>query len=146
MAEALFVGVDGGASHCRARIRAQAGRLLGEGSAGPSNTRLGLAVALGEIVAACRAAATAAGLGESDLARLHAGFGLAGATGPEERARVLAHPLPFASVAVDSDAYTAWLGAFGGGGRALPLAGPRARRLAGGRGPPTQIRRRGAAT
>src|SRR5262249_60619125 len=99
MAEALFVGVDGGASHCRARIRDQAGRCLGEGSAGPSNTRLGLAVALGEIVAACRAAAKADGLGESDLGTCHAGFGLAGAPGPEERARVLAHPPPFATVA-----------------------------------------------
>ncbi len=123
MAETLFVGVDGGASHCRARIRDGSGRSLGEGSAGPSNTRLGLATALGEIVAACRVAAKAAGLGESDLARLHAGFGLAGATGPEERARVLGHPLPFASVAVDSDAYTAWLGAFGGRDGAILIVG-----------------------
>src|SRR5258706_10262522 len=135
MAETLFVGVDGGASHCRARIRDGSGRSLGEGSAGPSNTRLGLATALGEIVAACRVAAKAAGLGESDLARLHAGFGLAGATGPEERARVLGHPLPFASVAVDSDAYTAWLGAFGGRHGAVPLVGTRPPRPAGGRRP-----------
>src|SRR5260221_1326927 len=120
MTEALYVGVDGGASHCRARIRDGSGRCLGEGSAGPSNTRLGLATALGEIVAACRVAAKAAGLGESDLARLHAGFGLAGATGPEERARVLGHPLPFASVAVDSAAHPARPRPLGRRGRAPP--------------------------
>src|SRR5260221_14718058 len=98
MAEALFVGVDGGASRTRARICDQAGRRLGEGSAGPANTRLGLPAALGEIVAACRAAAAAAGLAETDLGRLHAGFGLAGVTGAAERDLVLAQPLPFASI------------------------------------------------
>jgi glucosamine kinase len=123
MAEALFVGVDGGASHSRARIRDQAGRCLGEGSAGPANTRLGLTAALDEIVAACRAAASAAGLAESDLGRLHAGFGLAGVTGADERDLVLAQPLPFASVAADSDAYTAWLGACGGRDGAILIVG-----------------------
>ena len=123
MAEALFVGVDGGASHTRARIRDAAGRCLGEGSAGPANTRLGLPAVMREIVAACRAAAAAAGLADSDLGRLHAGLGLAGATNPGERERVLAQPLPFASVAADSDAYVAWLGACAGRDGAILIVG-----------------------
>src|SRR5438093_5835792 len=92
----LYLGVDGGATRCRARIRAEDGRLLGEGEAGPANSRLGLAAALGEVAAAARAAATAAGLGKSDLARLHAGLGLAGVTGRAEAERVLSEPHPFA--------------------------------------------------
>src|SRR6185369_11695139 len=114
MTPELFLGVDGGASRSRARIRDAAGRPLGEGAAGPANTRLGLAQTLREVVTAARQAAAAAGLGEEDLGRLHAGLGLAGATGPEEIGRILALPLPFASVAADSDAYAAWLGASGG--------------------------------
>src|SRR5215475_12059054 len=92
---ALFLGVDGGATRSRARIRDGEGRLLGEGEAGPANTRLGLAQTLREVLAAARAAATAAGLSVQDFARFHAGLGLAGATGPEEVALVLAQPLPF---------------------------------------------------
>jgi glucosamine kinase len=122
MTPELFLGVDGGASRSRARIRDAAGRLLGEGAAGPANTRLGLAQTLREVVTAARQAAAAAGLGE-DLGRLHAGLGLAGATGPEEIGLILAQPLPFASVAADSDAYAAWLGASGGRDGAILIVG-----------------------
>ena len=120
---ALFLGVDGGATRSRARIRDGEGRLLGEGEAGPSNTRLGLAQTLREVLAATRVAAAAAGLGDGDFARFHAGLGLAGATGPEEVALVLAQPLPFASTAVDTDAYAAWLGACGGKDGAILIVG-----------------------
>ena len=123
MTPELFLGVDGGASRSRARIRDAAGRPLGEGAAGPANTRLGLAQTLREVVTAARQAAAAAGLGEEDLDRLHAGLGLAGATGPEEIGRILALPLPFASVAADSDAYAAWLGASGGRDGAILIVG-----------------------
>ena len=77
---------------------------------------------LREVVAAARQAAAAAGLGD-DLGRLHAGLGLAGATGPEEIGLILAQPLPFASVAADSDAYAAWLGASGGKDGAILIVG-----------------------
>jgi glucosamine kinase len=122
-AEDLFLGVDGGATRSRARIRSAAGVLLGEGEAGPANTRLGIARTLEEVLTAARAAAGAAGLGASDLGRIHAGLGLAGATGPDEVKRVLAEPLPFASVAVDTDAYAAWLGACGGKEGAILIVG-----------------------
>lgn len=119
----LFLGVDGGATRSRARIRDAEGRLLGEGAGGPANTRLGIPRAIGAVLSASRAAAAAAGLDEAGLRRLHAGLGLAGATGRRERERVLAEPLPFSSVTVDTDAYAAWLGACGGRDGAILIVG-----------------------
>ena len=42
----LFLGVDGGGTQCRARLADRAGRILGEGIAGPANIRLGLEASL----------------------------------------------------------------------------------------------------
>ena len=38
----LFIGVDGGASCCRARVRDMQGNLLGEGYGGPANIHFDL--------------------------------------------------------------------------------------------------------
>ncbi|MCR4281443.1 MAG: N-acetylglucosamine kinase [Bauldia sp.] len=122
MAGRLFLGVDGGGSKTRARIRDEAGTLLGEATAGPGNARLGDA-AFNEIMKASRAAAAAAGLGESDLGRIHAGFGLAGTQQDEDRQSLLDRLNPFASLEVDTDAYTAHLGAFGGADGAILILG-----------------------
>ena len=40
MTDLLFLGIDGGGTKCRARLRNAEGRLLGEGTGGPSNIRL----------------------------------------------------------------------------------------------------------
>ena len=122
MAQSLFIGVDGGGTNCRARIRDDAGRLLGEGSGGPANARLGVR-AFAAVLAACRAAAGAAKLGEDDLARAHAGLGLAGVAQPIDRDFILAQPHPFASLVLDTDAYAAWLGAFDGADGAILILG-----------------------
>lgn len=39
---ALFLGVDGGGTRCRARLADAGGTRLGEGEAGPGNVRLGV--------------------------------------------------------------------------------------------------------
>jgi glucosamine kinase len=65
----------------------------------------------------------AAGLAESDLARTHVGLGLAGAIASKEAGALLAGPLPFASAVLDTDAYTAWLGAFRGEAGAILILG-----------------------
>src|SRR5690606_461503 len=122
MAGELFLGVDGGGSTSRARIRDATGNLLGEGKAGPGNARLGEA-AFREVMKACRAAAAAAGLGEADLARMHAGFGLAGTQQEPDRQSVFAWPHPFPTLMVDTDAYTSYLGAFGGADGAILILG-----------------------
>ncbi len=122
MAENLFIGVDGGGSHCRARLRDASGTLLGAGAAGPGNARLRMA-AFREVMAACHQAIEAAGLGEGDFGRIHAGFALAGTQQDEDLQTVHAWPHPFASLVVDTDAYGSWLGAFGGEDGAILILG-----------------------
>jgi glucosamine kinase len=129
MAEELFIGVDGGGTRSRARLRDASGKLLGEGFGGGGNARLREA-AFREVMAACRQAVAAAGLGETDLKRIHAGFGLAGTQQDEDRDSVLAWPHPFASISVDTDAYASWLGAFGGRDGAILILGTGAAGLA----------------
>jgi glucosamine kinase len=121
--EPLFVGIDGGGSSCRARIANAAGKRLGEGRAGSANTRLGLEHVFGEIVAACRAALADAGLRPDAISRLHAGLGLAGLNLQSERAKVAAHPHPFATTVAESDAYIACLGAHAGADGAILIVG-----------------------
>ena len=64
MSKQLFIGIDGGASFCRARIRDMQGNLLGEGWGGPANIYLDLALAVRSIRAASEAAGRSAGLDE----------------------------------------------------------------------------------
>lgn len=123
MADTLFIGIDGGGTHCRARIRDAGGRLLGEGIGGPANARLGAALAMKSVVESASAAAAAAGLAEAELARCAAGLGLAGAVDDEKRKSLLTQPHPFTQVAIDTDAYIAWLGAHGGRDGAILIIG-----------------------
>jgi glucosamine kinase len=123
MADTLFIGIDGGGTHCRARIRDGDGRLLGEGSGGPANLRLGAAVAMASVVEAAKAAAKAGGLQDRDLTRAAAGLGMAGAIDAARNDALLAEPHPFSRAAIDTDAYIAWLGAFAGGDGAILIIG-----------------------
>ena len=121
----LFIGIDGGASFCRARIRDMQRYLLGEGWGGPANIHLDLIVAAQSIRAASKAAVRAAGLDERSLHRAHAGLGLAGA-GIKSASDGLHSKLgPFASVVLETDAYIAWLGAHraADGGIVIPGTG-----------------------
>lgn len=122
MGESLFIGVDGGATKCIARLRDSSGRMLGEGMGGPANARAG-AAAFAEVMKACLAAANAAGLKPDDLKRVHAGFGLAGTAQKPDLDFILAQPHPFASVVVDTDAYAAYMGAFNGRDGAILIVG-----------------------
>src|SRR3954468_136041 len=123
MADTLFIGIDGGGTHCRARIRDGAGRLRGEGTGGPANLRLGPEVAMASIVAAARTAAEAGGLDDGDLKRASVGLGMAGAIDEPRNGALLSQPHPFPRVAIDTDAYIAWLGAFAGGDGAILIIG-----------------------
>lgn len=123
MTDLLLLGLDGGGTKCRARLRDSRGALLGEGSGGPSNLRLDPDLVWSSILSACREALAQAGLPESDLGRIHAGMGAAGAGQKSALERLLARPHPFASFAIDTDAHTAWLGAFGGSDGAILIIG-----------------------
>ena len=122
MNDRLFVGVDGGGSKTRARVRDLAGRALGEGSAGPGNARLGMP-AFEEIMKACRQALTEAGVSPSEFGQVEAGFGLAGTAQEVHRQAVYLWPHPFKRIEVCTDAYAAWLGAFEGQDGAILIAG-----------------------
>src|SRR5256885_15462599 len=104
MTTPLFLGIDGGGTRCSARLRDADGRLLGEGSAGPANARLGHPAVV-EVMKACRETLESAGLDGAALSCVHAGFGLAGAPQDEHRRWGLAQPFPFASLSGDTDSY-----------------------------------------
>ncbi len=110
---ALFAGVDGGGTGCRARIEDAGGRVLGTGIAGPAALRLGVERAAAEVEKACRAALADAGLDADALGALHVAAGLAG-IGRKGLADALAvRPHAFRSVVYVHDATTACLGAHG---------------------------------
>jgi glucosamine kinase len=123
MSTPFFLGIDGGGTKCRARLRDANGILLGEGSGGSSNLRLDPELVWNSILTACREALAQAGLQESDLKAMHAGMGAAGAGQTSAVERLLSRPHPFGSFAIDTDAHTAWLGAFNGGDGAILILG-----------------------
>ncbi|GGO76841.1 N-acetylglucosamine kinase [Marinobacterium nitratireducens] len=118
-----LLGVDGGGTSCRARLTDLDGRVLGEGQAGSANVRLGVDRAYASILQACGQALGAAGLDRSVLARIYAGFGLAGAVDEARKSQVLAFPNPFAGVVLETDAHAACLGAHAGADGGILILG-----------------------
>ena len=120
---AIYLGVDGGGSRCRARLEAEHGALLGEGNSGPATTRLGTDKTWRSIMHACAAAAEQAGLAREEFSRIHAGIGIAGLgrRGAEAALKEIVHP--FASVRFISDGLAACLGAHSGADGAIVVAG-----------------------
>jgi glucosamine kinase len=115
-----FLGLDGGASKCRARIRDMNGQLLGEALGGPSNVYQNFDGAISNIMATASEAAKSAGVQLSDL---HAGLGLAGIVTSVGVEKIQSAKLPFASVTVDNDAFVACVGAFSGENGGIVIAG-----------------------
>lgn len=103
----LFLGIDGGGTGCRAVLADASGHVLGRGEAGPANIASDFPGALDNILAATRLAC-----GAHDLTTISAGLGLAGANAADVSER-LAQALPFARIAIETDAITAVRGALG---------------------------------
>jgi glucosamine kinase len=118
--EAAFLGIDGGGSKCRARIRSAAGLVLGEATGGASNIYQDFEGALATIVSTAEEAARQAGLTTTEL---HAGMGLAGIVTSVGAEKITGARLPFASVTADNDAYAACMGAFSAGDGGIVIAG-----------------------
>ena len=116
----IFLGIDGGGSRCRARIRDHAGLILGEAVGGPSNIYQDFEGAIDTIAATARQAAALAGIPTTDL---HAGLGIAGIVTSVGAENIVAARLPFASVTANNDAYTACIGAFQGRDGGIIIAG-----------------------
>jgi glucosamine kinase len=115
-----FLGIDGGGSKCRARIRDLDGKLIGEAVGGPSNIYQDFNGSISNIIATAERAAAPTGL---QLSKLHAGLGLAGIVTSVGTEKIAQATFPFASVTTDNDAYAACVGAFSGGNGGIVIAG-----------------------
>src|SRR5207245_7235268 len=82
----IFLGVDGGGTRCRARLADRAGRILGEGVAGPANIRLGLEASLAAVMDTGRQCLGEAGLREKAQGPTTACLALPDTTDPADRA------------------------------------------------------------
>jgi glucosamine kinase len=120
---ALFIGIDGGGTKCRARIEDAEGRVLGAGLGGPAALRFGIAQSFAALEMAARAALVEAGLPSSTLGRMHAGIGIAGIGRKGALAQLLKHPHPFRSAQYVNDARIACIGAHGGQDGGIVIAG-----------------------
>lgn len=119
----LLVGIDGGGTSCRARIRDSHGVLLGEGKSGSANILLGVEVAMASITEAINHAAQQAGLSQKDFSSMHLGLALAAAEQESAWQQFMSLPHPYASVVLNTDAYGACLGAHQGQDGAIMIAG-----------------------
>lgn len=104
----LFLGIDGGGTGCRAAVADGQGQIIGRAEAGPANIASDFAGSVQNILAVAKAAIAGAQAGTASV--VAAGLGLAGANaaGAADRLRAA---LPFARLAIETDAITAIRGA-----------------------------------
>ncbi|WP_316863491.1 BadF/BadG/BcrA/BcrD ATPase family protein [uncultured Cohaesibacter sp.] len=112
--DTFFMGIDGGGTNCRGRLRDHEGALLGEAICGPALARKGILAAQEQVANVARKTLQAAGFGEEVLDRTHVGIGLAELhiSTDKEAFRNWVHP--FASLSVSCDAHIACLGGHAG--------------------------------
>lgn len=120
MSTTFLLGIDGGGTRCRARVRDQDGGVRAEAEGGLANVYQDFDAAIHTIA---HTASTAADLAGIAVEQLHAGLGLAGVVGPESERAVAQAGLPFATVTVASDGHAACLGAHGGRDGGIVIAG-----------------------
>lgn len=118
-----FVGIDGGGTSCRARIKDAQGNFLGEAKTGSANIMLGAETAMASIIDAITLAAGQAGLSQQDFSSMHVGLALAGAEHKASWQAFMSLLHPFASMTLNTDAYGACLGAHNGKDGAIMIAG-----------------------
>lgn len=119
----LFVGVDGGATRCRARVRDEGGRALAEASGAAANVHVDFARAVAVIRAVVGEALGKAGLGDAETNRVALGLGLAGVNDRIDAERVETAFPGYARVRAANDASTACIGAHAGADGGLVIAG-----------------------
>jgi len=115
----FFLGVDGGATRCRVRLRDSSGRELGHGVGPASNIYVDFSAAM-RVVRETIESVIATGAARQEIA---VGLGLAGVSDDNEVARVAAALPGFARVVVVNDAVAACVGANGLGDGGLVIAG-----------------------
>lgn len=115
----FFLGVDGGATRCRARLRDSSGRELGHGVGPASNIYIDFDAAM-RVVCETIDSAIAPGTARQEIAL---GLSLAGLAEDKDAERVVAALPGFARVVAVNDAVAACVGANGLGDGGLIIAG-----------------------
>jgi glucosamine kinase len=119
----LYLGVDGGATRSRARLRDADGKLLAEATGAAANIHVDFPAAAAALQALVDATLTSAGLNQADCGLITMGLGLAGFKGESDEARVAAAFPGFRRVGAANDATTACVGAHAGADGGLVIAG-----------------------
>ena len=117
-----FLGIDGGATRCRARLRDAAGATLAEADGAAANIYVDFDAAIGVIDGVIDAALQKAGLAGKE-GSIALGLGLAGLSSDGDARRVEARFSRFAHVRAANDAVVACLGAHSGADGAIVIAG-----------------------
>ncbi|HLJ70635.1 MAG TPA: BadF/BadG/BcrA/BcrD ATPase family protein [Roseiarcus sp.] len=119
----FFLGVDGGATRCRARLRDAAGQALADVEGPAANIYVDFERGLAVVRETTAQALARGGLAAADRARVALGVGLAGLSSRQEAARVAAALPGWRAVSAVNDAIAACLGAHGGADGGLIIAG-----------------------
>lgn len=119
----LFLGVDAGGTSTKSRLTDEQGHILGSGTAGPANTRIGLDKLHETLIDVAMQAVKAAGLSAEETAKIRCGMGIAGINRMGMKPEIQALSFPFANVQFTSDAMIANLGAHMGGDGAILIIG-----------------------
>ena len=122
--QALFLGVDGGASKCIVRLEDAAGLCLGQGMGGSANIRLSPEQTWHAIQHALSQALLPLNISLSEaIPHIHAGMGLAGCEMQDALSEFLHSAPHFKTLKVVTDAHIACLGAHSGQNGSIIIAG-----------------------
>src|SRR5580658_5015822 len=119
----LYLGVDGGATRCRARLRDADGKALAEASGAAANIHVDFAAAVAAMRGVINEVLDKAGLKAAERTRIAIGFGLAGFSDASDEARVVAALPGYGTARAANDSTTACIGAHAGADGGLVNAG-----------------------
>jgi glucosamine kinase len=118
-----FIGVDGGATRCRARLRDPGGAALAEAAGAAANIHVDFVAAIEVMRSLIVEVRDRAGLSAEKNGRIAIGFGLAGLNDVGDAAKVCAAFPGYTFVCAANDATTGCIGAHGGADGGLVIAG-----------------------
>lgn len=121
--QALYLGVDGGGTKCRAILADENNTVLGVGEGGPSNPYHGVERTYESIMNAADTALRSAGLGPEQKGNVIAGLGLAGVHLPSLFTIVEQWEHPFKAQYLTTDLHIACIGAHESDDGAVMVAG-----------------------
>ena len=119
----VTLGIDGGATRCRARLRDADGQSLAEASGAAANIHVDFAAAVAAMRAIVDEVLGKAGIGDVHRGTIAIGLGLAGFKQGSDQTRVAAAFPGFRLVQAANDATTACIGAHAGADGGLVIAG-----------------------